>query len=312
MDPERWRQVEQLFHCAQERDPGDRAAFLVQACQGDQALRGEVESLLDQRNKSGYALLGRPAWEVAPNPVDGATETCFGPGTQLGPYRIEAILGKGGMGEVFRAKDTRLSRAVAIKVILPSRRHASDNTERFIQEARAASALNHPHIVTIYDVGSKDDLLYLVMELIDGQTLRDVLATGPLPTPKLLTFAIQIGDALATAHAKGIMHRDLKPANIMITADGRAKIVDFGLAKLTTPQDVSTLSQPTVSLHTVTRPGTLMGTFGYMSPEQAQGGPVDLRADQFSLGAVLYEMATGRRAFKAASAYLVDSASPNR
>ena len=205
------------------------------------------------------------------------------------------------MGEVFKATDTRLSRAVAIKVLSSSQSPATGAVERFIQEARAASALNHPNIVTIYDIGAANEILYIVMELIEGRTLRDVLAAGPLPTPELLAFAMQIGDALAAAHAKGIAHRDVKPANIMITPDARAKILDFGLAKLIQPLSVIAQSQDTVTQRTLTRPGTLMGTFGYMAPEQARGEPSDFRADQFSLGAVLYEMATGRRAFRAAS-----------
>ena len=193
------------------------------------------------------------------------------------------------MGQVYRARDTRLSRPVAVKVL------TSGSTDRFIQEARAASALNHPNIVTIYDVGDAAGVSYIVMELIDGQTLRQAMAGGPLPVPKLLTIAVQIADALATAHAKGIMHRDLKPANIMISAEGRAKILDFGLAKRGAPAGGA--SSATVAEHPLTQPGTILGTYGYMSPEQARGESSDFRSDQFSFGAVLYEMATGRRAF---------------
>jgi predicted ATPase len=193
------------------------------------------------------------------------------------------------MGQVYRARDTRLSRPVAIKVL------TSGSVDRFIQEARAASALNHPNIITIHDVGEAGGVSYIVMELIDGQTLRQAMAGGPLPIPKLLAIGVQIADALATAHAKGIMHRDLKPANIMITAEGRAKILDFGLAKLGGP--CGDAPSATVTEHPLTQPGTVLGTCGYMSPEQARGETCDFRSDQFSFGAVLYEMATGRRAF---------------
>ena len=189
---------------------------------------------------------------------------------------------------MYRARDTRLSRPVAIKVL------TSGSADRFIQEARAASALNHPNIVTIYDVGEAGGVSYIVMELIEGQTLRQAIAGGPLPVPKLLAIAVQIADALAAAHAKGIMHRDLKPANIMINAEGRAKILDFGLAKRGA-QGGAPFS--TVAESPLTQPGTILGTFGYMSPEQARGEASDFRSDQFSFGAVLYEMATGRRAF---------------
>jgi predicted ATPase len=193
------------------------------------------------------------------------------------------------MGQVYRARDTRLSRPVAIKVL------TSGSVDRFIQEARAASALNHPNIVTIYDVGDAGGVSYIVMELIEGQTLRQAMAGGPLPIPKLLAIAVQIADALAAAHAKGIMHRDLKPANIMIGPEGRAKILDFGLAKLAAPAGEGLSA--TLAEHPLTQPGTILGTFGYMSPEQARGEPGDFRSDLFSFGAVLYEMATGRRAF---------------
>jgi predicted ATPase len=282
MNPERWQQVETLYHAARRRNPPERSVFLDGACRDDSDLRRKVESLL--------------AGEISSN---GATFTVAGAATLdsggladdswLGPYRIEGSLGAGGMGKVYRARDTRLSRPVAIKVL------TSGSLDRFIQEARAASALNHPNIVTIYDVGDAGGVSYLVMELIEGQTLRQAMAAGPLPIPKLLTIAVQIADALAAAHAKGIMHRDLKPANIMISAEGRSKILDFGLAKLGAPRGDA--SSATMAAHSLTQPGTVLGTFGYMSPEQARGESGDFRSDQFSFGAVLYEMATGRRAF---------------
>jgi Tol biopolymer transport system component len=217
------------------------------------------------------------------------------PGTRLGPYEILSPLGAGGMGEVYRARDTRLGRDVAIKVLPEALACDSDRLSRFEQEARAASSLNHPGIVTIYEVGRADSVSYISMELVEGKTLRDLLAEEPLPTKRLLAVAVQIADALAKAHEAGIVHRDLKPENLMMTRDGHVKILDFGLAKLisTDGPEVSTL--PTAAVPT--RPGIVLGTVGYMSPEQASGKSVDFRSDQFALGSILYELTTGRRAF---------------
>ncbi|MEP6994387.1 MAG: protein kinase [Acidobacteriota bacterium] len=219
------------------------------------------------------------------------------PGTRLGPYEIVAPIGAGGMGEVYRARDTRLGRDVAIKVLPAAAAADSDRRQRFAQEARSASALNHPNILTIYDIGEAEGTTYIAMELIEGKTLRELVAAEPLPTKKLLDIAVQIAEGLAKAHGAGIVHRDLKPENLMISRDGFVKILDFGLAKLTEPvsQDASVL--PT-AIAAPTQPGTVMGTAGYMSPEQASGQPVDFRSDQFSLGAILYEMASGQRAFQ--------------
>ncbi len=220
------------------------------------------------------------------------------PGTRLGPYEIIAPLGAGGMGEVYRARDAKLGREIAIKV-LPSAASADpDRRQRFEQEARSASALNHPNILTIYDIGSSDETVYIAMELIEGKTLRELIATSePLATKKLLDVAVQIAEGLAKAHAAGIVHRDLKPENLMVSKDGFVKILDFGLAKLTEPVAQGASILPT-AIGSPTEPGTVMGTAGYMSPEQASGQPLDFRSDQFTLGAILYEMATGRRAFQ--------------
>ena len=287
MNPERWQQVEQVYQEARQRIPQERSVFLDGACRGDSDLRRKVESLL-AGDAPGNGSVDNATFTVAPAvPYDGAD--LAGGGSWLGPYQIEGSLGAGGMGQVYRARDTRLSRPVAIKVL------TSGSVDRFIQEARAASALNHPNIVTIYDVGDAGGVSYIVMELIEGQTLRQAMAGGPFPIPKLLAMAVQIADALAAAHSKGIMHRDLKPANIMISADGRAKILDFGLAKRGDPAGDGRSS--TAAEHPLTQPGTVLGTYGYMSPEQARGESSDFRSDQFSFGAVLYEMATGRRAF---------------
>ena len=216
-------------------------------------------------------------------------------GTRLGPYEIISVLGAGGMGEVYRARDSRLRRDVAIKVLPPDMASDPSRRQRFEAEARSASALNHPNIIVLHDIGSDGAIVYIAMELVEGVTLRELLAGGPLPVRRLLDVAEQIAAGLAAAHERGIVHRDLKPENVMISRDGFAKILDFGLAKLIEAADGE--SSESETLASVTRPGMVMGTAGYMSPEQASGGRVDFRSDQFSFGAILYEMCTGRRAF---------------
>ena len=210
-------------------------------------------------------------------------------GTRLGPYEILAPLGAGGMGEVYRASDPRLGREVAIKVLPAALTDDPERLRRFAQEARAASALNHPNILTVHDVGDEARSPYLVTELLRGEILRDVLQRGPLPVEKTLEFARELASGLAAAHDKDIIHRDLKPDNIFVTSDGRVKILDFGLAKLRQPESAGTAS--------MTETGVLLGTLGYLSPEQAEGKPLDRRSDIFSLGAVLFEMLTGQHAF---------------
>ncbi len=220
-------------------------------------------------------------------------------GTRLGPYEIVAPLGAGGMGEVYRARDTRLGRDVAVKVLLPEVSADDSRRLRFEQEARSASALNHPNIVTVYDVGSVDSTIYLAMELVEGRTLRELLVDGALPSRKMLDVAVQVAEGLAKAHDAGLVHRDLKPENLIVSKDGFVKILDFGLAKLTEMTGSSGGSTlQTLAGAPGTVPGTVMGTVGYMSPEQASGRDVDFRSDQFSLGSILYELATGQRAFQ--------------
>jgi serine/threonine protein kinase len=270
MTRERWRQVDSLYHAVLEREPEERAVFLRSACQTDEDLRREVESLL-ARDTSGNGLLDQPAWEAVPSLIEDPTRTSLAPGTQLGPYKIEGPLGAGGMGQVYKARDTRLGRDVAIKI---SAQHFSD---RFEREARAIAALNHPHICTVHDVGPN----YLVMELVEGQTLADRLKKGALRIEQVLQYGAEIADALAAAHARGIIHRDLKPGNIMLTKSG-VKVLDFGLAK--SQQD-----------ETMTSPQAVMGSPAYMAPEQRDAKPCDARTDIYSLGLVLYEMATGKR-----------------
>ncbi|HEY6146295.1 MAG TPA: protein kinase [Thermoanaerobaculia bacterium] len=220
-------------------------------------------------------------------------------GSRLGPYEILAPLGAGGMGEVYRARDERLRRDVAIKVLSADVSDDPDRRKRFEQEARAASSLNHHNLVTIHDIGEKDGAVYIAMELVEGRTLRDIQSEGPMATKRLIDVAFQMADGLAKAHSAGIVHRDLKPENVMLTKDGVIKILDFGLAKLL-PRE-GELSQDSATAIQETRPGTVLGTIGYMSPEQASGKPADFRSDQFSLGSILYELATGKRAFQRAT-----------
>jgi eukaryotic-like serine/threonine-protein kinase len=219
------------------------------------------------------------------------------PGTLLGPYEIASPLGAGGMGEVYRARDSRLGRDAAIKVLPATLASDAERLRRFEREARAASSLNHPAIVTIYEIGKADGVTYLAMELVDGVTLRELLAEGPLPVRRLISVSAQIADGLAKAHGAGIVHRDLKPENLMVTKDGFVKILDFGLAKMAAAEPEEGQQTAAATVSAATEPGVVMGTVAYMSPEQARGGALDFRSDQFALGSVLYEMATGRRAF---------------
>jgi serine/threonine protein kinase/Tfp pilus assembly protein PilF len=264
MSPERWRQIERLYHAILEQDPSVGALLLERA---DPELRREVESLLNQPSRN--VALERPAWEISAGTLS--------PGSLVGPYRIEAEIGAGGMGQVWRARDTRLDRDVAIKT---SREQFND---RFQREARAIAALNHPHICHLFDVGPD----YLVMEYIEGTPLK-----GPLPVEKAVEYGGQILDALDEAHRQGIVHRDLKPTNILVTKRG-VKLLDFGLAKQTAvPGDAS------VTRTALTRAGQILGTLQYMAPEQLQGKEADARSDLFSFGCVLYEMLSGKRAFE--------------
>jgi eukaryotic-like serine/threonine-protein kinase len=222
-------------------------------------------------------------------------------GTKLGPYEIQSLIGAGGMGEVYRAHDSRLDRTVAIKVLPASFSADRDRLQRFAQEARAAAALNHPNILSIFDIGEEQGAPYVVSELLEGETLRERLRNGALPIRRVIDYAIQVAKGLAAAHEKGIVHRDLKPENLFLTSDGRVKILDFGLAKLTRPeaQDGSG-DAPTIQV--ATEAGMVMGTAGYMSPEQVRGKPADHRSDIFTFGAILYEMISGKRAFHGESA----------
>src|SRR3954447_445314 len=222
------------------------------------------------------------------------------PGRMLGPYKILTAIGAGGMGEVYRAQDTRLGRDVAVKVLTRNLSRDADALRRFEQEARAAGMLNHPNILAIYDIGDEDGVRYIVSELLEGESLRARIRQSPVPPRKALDYAAQIARGLAAAHERGIVHRDLKPENVLVTADGRAKIVDFGLAKLALPDEPNT-SPDLLTRPAGTDPGVVLGTVGYMAPEQVRGQKVDHRADVFSFGCILYEMLAGRKAFWKAS-----------
>ncbi len=217
-------------------------------------------------------------------------------GTKLGPYEILSPIGAGGMGEVYRARDPKLNRELAIKILPAAVARDEGFLARFQAEARAASALNHPNIITIHDIGTADGHPYILMELVDGRTVRELTDPGPMPLKKTLQIAAQVAEGLAAAHARGIVHRDLKPENLMVSRDGVVKILDFGLAKTVT---AASAEDRTISAGvSQTEPGTVLGTVGYMSPEQASGQPVDFRCDQFSLGTILYEMVAGERAWR--------------
>jgi serine/threonine protein kinase len=300
MTPDRWRRVQEVFAAATEREFGSRETFLEEVCRNDPELRIEVESLLASLGAASSGFLESPAIEAVA-PLETAGSRSLGKGKRLGPYEILGTLGAGGMGEVYRASDSRLGREVAIKVLPADLSVDPSRVKRFEKEARSASALNHPNIVTVYDIGTSDGLSYIAMERVDGETLRKLLDGGALPFRKLLPIAAQIADGLARAHEAGIVHRDLKPENVMVTRDGLVKILDFGLAKLSSTGSGSGEGSRLPTM-TGTTPGVIMGTVGYMSPEQASGTAVDFRSDQFAFGAMLYEMVTGNPAFEGKTA----------
>jgi predicted ATPase len=297
MRRELWRRVEELCQQALELDGDRRAEFLQSACGTDDELRREVESLLAHEKKAQH-FIETPAVEVA-----GKILANHAPnktwknliGTTVSHYRVIEKLGGGGMGVVYKAEDIDLGRFVALKFLPDEVAHDPQALSRFQREAKAASALNHPNIVTIYELGHLNGTHYIAMELICGETLRALLSSGPLPYRKAIGIATEIADALAKAHKTGLVHRDLKPENLMVAQDGNAKILDFGLAKL---RDHPVDAERSTQADLLTDPGTVMGTVGYMSPEQANGNDVDFRSDQFSFGAVLYEMINGHPAFQ--------------
>src|SRR5687767_9314972 len=299
MTPERWQQVRGIFHSALQHAPAERSNFLTSACGGDEALRQEVESLLEADAKDG-SFIDSPAYQAAAALLreDNAT---LRPGQRTDSYEIVSFISRGGMGEVYLAQDRRLNRKVALKVLPAELTREVDRLRRFEQEARAASALNHPNIITIFEIARIEGFHVIATEFVEGQTLRQVLVGRPLELIEALGIAIQIADALNAAHQAGIIHRDIKPENVMLRPDGYVKVLDFGLAKL------SEQSSPTVAAEAPTRQvrtgsGVVMGTAGYMSPEQARGKEVDARSDVFSFGALIYEMISGERPFEGETA----------
>ena len=293
MSTDRWQRIERLFIEAMDQPAGQRADFLARTCGSDAETRDEVASLLTAEEQSGDFLYA-PALDVFARQIS-REGWSVQPGDRIASYIVERRLGAGGMGEVWRARDERLGRDVAIKLLLPHPSNADERVRAFQQEARAAGALNHTNVLTVYDVGDHEGAPYLVTECLEGEPLRARLAGGALSVDAALDVALQVARGLAAAHAHGIVHRDLKPENIFLALDGRVKILDFGLATLhgSTPQ-----SSPPPELPAGTVRSLIAGTAGYMAPEQVRGEAVDGRADIFALGAVLYEMLAGRRAFK--------------
>jgi hypothetical protein len=291
MTPERWKQVNALFHAVLEQPAGERGAFLARNAGDDPGLIREVESLLAAHALSAE-FLETPAWGVAPELMLDGDESLVG--KTIGPYRVIEEIGRGGMGVVYAAEDTRLAREVALKVLTPEFNSDPTRRERLRREARAVAALSHPAIATIYALEEIDGALYMVSELVRGHTLRAEVDKGPLPRGSLYPTLLAIADALAAAHARGIIHRDLKPENVIRGNDGQLKLVDFGLARTAGSAD-PTLTQLTMA-------GAAIGTPGYMAPEQMSGGVIDTRTDIYAFGVLAAELATGRHPFISGSA----------
>src|SRR5919205_1622809 len=295
MTPERWQQVKEIFNSAIMHRPEERGLFISRACSGDAELRSEVESLIASHEQSG-SFIDQPAFEVAASLLV-SDRAELRAGQTIGSYEVISFISRGGMGEVYLAEDKRLGRKVALKLLPASFTTNDDRLRRFEQEARAASALNHPNIITIYEIRQAADSHVIATEFVEGETLRQRLVREPLTLSETLNVAIQIADALVAAHKAGIIHRDIKPENIMLRPDGYVKILDFGLAKLSEHASPAVAAEaPTIQVRTGS--GIVIGTAGYMSPEQARGLNVDHRSDIFSLGAVIYEMLARRKPFE--------------
>ncbi len=303
---ERWQEVKEILYSALEIEPAERAAFLKARCGDDLELHREVESLIGAHGEAG-GRLDLPAIEIMAETVVNHHNNDL-VGRSLGNYQVIEKLGEGGMGEVYLARDTRLDRKAAIKLLPEALTSNNQTKQRFTQEAKAASALNHPNIVTIYEIASDNGHDFIAMEYVDGETIRDLLERGRIETRKAVELSAQAASGLAAAHEAGIVHRDIKPENLMVTRSSQIKILDFGLAKLVEHRptlansNLPTVGLPRTNENVVTVPGTILGTVAYMSPEQAEGRSLDRRTDIFSLGVVFYEMVTGKRPFEGKSA----------
>jgi serine/threonine protein kinase len=287
-----WTTVKRIHQSALDIDPSERAAFVDESCGGDEALRREVESLLTYAAEA-ESFLERPAVDIAAT-APGASHEATLVGRAISHYQVLSLLGAGGMGEVYLAYDPRLDRTVALKILPGELAADPERMQRFAREAKAASALNHPNVATIYDVGESDGIRFIVMEHVEGETIAGRIGP-PLRPSEVVDIAVQAADALDVAHAKGITHRDIKPANLMLTHRGHVKVLDFGVARVNRSEEVSPNGDWTVE--PVTAVGSVVGSGPYMSPEQIVGGDVDPRSDVFSLGVVIYQMATGQRPF---------------
>ena len=295
MTPERWQQVKEIFNSAINYRPEERSSFVSRACSGDEELRSEVESLIASHEESG-SFIDKPAFEAAASLLS-REKVELNSGQMIASYEVISFISRGGMGEVYLAADKRLGRKVALKLLPASFTTDDDRLRRFEQEARAASALNHPNIITIYEITRAASSHVIATEFVEGETLRSRLSRSALSLAETLNIALQVGDALSAAHKAGIIHRDIKPENIMLRPDGYVKVLDFGLAKLSEEASpVVAAEAPTIQVRTGS--GIVIGTAGYMSPEQARGLSVDHRSDIFSLGAVIYEMLARRKPFE--------------
>src|SRR5215213_10529089 len=295
MTPERWQRIKELFKAALEREPDARAAFLNAECAGDAETRAEVESLVAAHERDGEFIDAPAARMAAGMLAEG--HGGFEVGRRVGSYEIVSTLGEGGMGKVYLARDTRLGRNVALKLLPASFTCDAERVRRFEQEARAASSLNHPNILTIHEIGSDGEARFIATEYVEGETLRERLRRGEMSLAEALDIGVQVAAALAAAHAARVIHRDIKPENLIVRNDGYVKVLDFGLAKLVAENASGLLDNGMVQTQTAS--GMILGTVNYMSPEQTRAVSIDHRTDIFSLGVVLYEMIAGFAPFKA-------------